>query len=136
MRYAICYISTASEDLGEKDIRELLEFTEGENNHQDIKGILLYSEGNFFQALEGEKEIVMNLYEQIQKDPRHHNIIQVVGKDIFTGSFDGYQTDIVTESNKYDPGIFKDYLEPLKGMDQQTRQAIKDLLEVFIETRK
>lgn len=136
MRYAICYVSTAVKKLDREEIKELLEYTEEKNNRINVKGLLLYSEGNFFHVMEGEKKIVHDLYEQIQNDPRHHNIIQVLGKELDHGAFDGFKSDIVTDENKYDPDILQEYLEPVRGMDKQTQLVVKDILEVFIETRK
>lgn len=51
MRYAICYVSTASKETKEEDIKKLLDSTAQYNNAHDIRGILLYGEGNYFQIL-------------------------------------------------------------------------------------
>lgn len=136
MRYAICYVSTAAKGLDKPAIEKLLKLAKENNTRKDIKGVLLYSEGNFFQVLEGEKEDLVELFGKIEKDPRHHTVIQVLGKEINQGSFDSYETDIITERNKYDPGLLEEYLETLKVMDPQTKNVVESILEVFIETRK
>ncbi len=135
MRYAICYISTAVKDLPYKEIQDLFDHARKNNIKNDVKGILLYSEGNFFQVLEGDKEYVLPLFSKIEEDPRHHTIIQVVGKEISQGSFDGYEFDVVTEKNKYDRNLLQEYLEPLDGMDEKVQDVVKNILEVFIDTR-
>ncbi len=135
MRYAICYVSTATEDLGKMAMEKLLNDTSFYNNKHDIRGVLLYSEGKFFEVLEGDKKIVMDLYDHIQKDSRHHNIIQVLGKDLKQGAFDGFKAEIVTDSNKFDYQIVKEYMEQVEGLDSQTQQTVKKILEVFIDTR-
>lgn len=135
MRYAICYISTAVKDLPVDEVQNLFHHAGEKNRKNDVKGILLYSKGNFFQVLEGNKEYVMSLFSIIEEDPRHHTIIQVVGKEISQGAFDGYEFDVVTENNKYDPNLLKDYLEPLKGMDTKVQDVVQNILEVFIDTR-
>ncbi|HSI70383.1 MAG TPA: BLUF domain-containing protein [Gillisia sp.] len=134
MRYTICYVSTAVSGLDEKEVNSLLRESQESNNRNKVKGVLLYSSGNFFHVMEGEKPHIMELYSHIENDPRHTNIIQIVGKEMETTAFDGFVTDIVTEKNKYDPAMLKEYLEPLKGMDPKTQEVAKRMLEVFIET--
>ncbi|QED36212.1 BLUF domain-containing protein [Antarcticibacterium arcticum] len=135
MRYAICYVSTAKADLEKPEVENLLDYTSNFNNSHDIRGVLLYSEGNFFQILEGDKKFVLELFDQIQKDNRHHNIIQVLGKDLKQGAFDGFKAEIVTSRNKYDYELVKEYMEQVEGLDPQTQQTVKRILEVFIDTR-
>lgn len=136
MRYAICYVSTAAKEVNKDEVKSLLENSAKKNNNHDVRGVLLYSEGNFFQVLEGNKEYVLELYGEIERDPRHYNIIQVLGKEIEQGAYDGYESDIVTDNNKYNEGLLQDYLEQVKGLDQQTQQTVKNILRVFMETRE
>lgn len=135
MRYAICYVSTASNKIDEPQIEELLNSASKYNNDHDIRGILLYSNGNFFQILEGDKNLVVQLYDQISKDSRHNNIIQVVGKNLDHGAFDGYKAEVVNERNKSDYNLVKEYMEQVEGLDSSTQVTVKRMLEVFIDTR-
>lgn|SRR5690606_34499991 len=134
MRYAICYVSTASEDTKLEDIKKLLASTSHYNNAHDIRGLLLYAEGNFFQILEGEKNLVEDIFSDIQKDPRHQNIIQIVGKDLKQGAFDGYKAEIVNERNKSDYNLVKEYMQQVDGLDHKTQEVVKRMMEVFIDT--
>ncbi len=136
MRYAICYVSTASEDVEIEEIKDLLDKTAQYNNKHDIRGVFLYAEGNFFQILEGEKDLVEELFEEIKKDDRHKNIIQVVGKNMKHGAFDGFKAEMVKESQKLDHELVKEYMEQVEGLDGQTQGVVKRMLEVFIETHK
>jgi len=56
MRYAISYVSTATKDLKQNEIEKILYSSEKQNNIDNITGLLLFSEGNFFQVIEGKKE--------------------------------------------------------------------------------
>jgi len=56
MRYAIVYVSTASNELKDEEIQNILSSSNTWNNKNDITGLLLFSEGNFFQIIEGEKK--------------------------------------------------------------------------------
>lgn len=69
MRYAITYVSTATPELANSGVEEVLKFSKEWNNKHNITGLLLYSDGNFFQILEGEKEIVQDLFNTIKKMP-------------------------------------------------------------------
>lgn len=136
MKYTICYISTASQNLKQEEIKDLLEKWKKKNNSKNMKGILLYTEGNFFQVLEGGKTNVIELFEVIKNDERHHAVIQILGKEIDQTGYDGYDADLVTDKNKYNPDKLERYYKPLEGMDVQTKMAAKRMLDVFIETSK
>jgi len=135
MRYAICYVSTVSKDVEEREIKEILNYSEEYNNDHDIRGVLLYAGGNFFEILEGEKPEVGEVYENIKKDPRHNNIIQIVGKNISRGAFDGFKAEMVNDQNKCDYELVEEYMEQVEGLDHQTQEVVKQILEVFIDTR-
>jgi len=60
MRYSIVYVSTASKDLEKKEIERTLNSSKTWNNENDVTGLLLFSEGNFFQIIEGEKRKFLN----------------------------------------------------------------------------
>ena len=135
MQHAICYISTATRDFTDPEILELLETWGERNGQRDIKGILLYSQGHFFQVLEGEKRAVLEIFHSIQEDPRHDGIIQIMGKDIDRGSLDGYIVGHLKENTFSRPEIIRSYCESVKGMDSETQQQIKTILESFIDTQ-
>ena len=135
MKYAICYVSNASKNLNLQKIKILLDLWEKKNNSLEIKGILLYSEGNFFQILEGERDIVLPLFHKIQKDSRHYGLIQIIGKDIAQGSFDGYIADVLDENSPDNFRVPKEYMEALTGMSPEVKIPMERMLENFIATR-
>jgi len=45
------------------------------NKNKNITGILLFDETNFLQILEGEKEDIENLFDNIKKDKRHTEVL-------------------------------------------------------------
>lgn len=135
MRYAICYVSTRTNDVSEDEIKELLQTWKKENSRNEVKGLLLYSEGNFFQVLEGEKDLILNLFAKIKADGRHKDLMQIVGREITQGSYDDYVTDYLDGEKKMRSGIVSEYLHSVKGMEPQARNTIKGILDVFIDTR-
>jgi len=59
----------------EAEIAPILQSCHYYNQINGITGMLLYSEGNFLQILEGKKEDVHETYDRICEDPRHCHIV-------------------------------------------------------------
>ena len=76
--YQVVYTSTAVEPFNQAALMELLKGSVRRNTRAGITGLLLYQDGTFMQALEGEKVALMELFEKISRDPRHHNIIRLI----------------------------------------------------------
>lgn len=135
MKYAITYVSTATSELSNSGVEELLESCKKWNNNHKITGLLLYSDGNFLQILEGEKGHVRDLFEKIKKDIRHKNLIKIFEKEISEESFDGYDSDIVSESTKYDPMKMERYFDHIQVLDPGTQKAVKKVLTLFLNSK-
>lgn len=135
MEYTICYVSTAAKSFEEDEIKDLFESWKKKNGEDNVKGILLYSQGHFFQVLEGEKKKVLTLYKKIEQDQRHHEIIQVLGKEIDRGSIDHYVTDYLSEGKFTKENLVEHYCKSVRGMDQDVQMQIRSIMESFIDTR-
>jgi len=72
------YVSTASPALGEDELRAMLQVARRNNARSAITGILLASEGTFFQVLEGHPDQVAAVYEKIAADPRHSRVTRII----------------------------------------------------------
>ena len=70
----LSYLSTATQPMDAVPLSTLLQQCLGYNPDKGITGLLLYGNGTFLQALEGEEDIVVPLYEKIARDPRHANV--------------------------------------------------------------
>lgn len=80
--FQIVYASTAAESFGKPELMELLQSSVQRNQQAGITGLLLYKDGLFMQALEGEKPAVQTLFQKISHDPRHRNIIPLIQEPI------------------------------------------------------
>ena len=76
--YQIVYTSTATKPFSQAELAGLLKGSVRRNARAGITGLLLYQSGVFMQALEGEKAALMELFERISHDPRHHRIIRLI----------------------------------------------------------
>lgn len=72
--YFVLYISERNADIDDKQILELLEKTRRYNSSHGISGCLIHQDGYFMQMLEGERDTVLSLLEQIKLDTKHCNL--------------------------------------------------------------
>ncbi|KAA0073500.1 BLUF domain-containing protein [Tardiphaga sp. P9-11] len=72
--FRILYLSTANEPFSSGDLSELLQKAKARNDAAHITGMLVHSDGDFLQVLEGEPENVIEVYSRISVDPRHRDI--------------------------------------------------------------
>ena len=94
MNYTICYISKSVDELKQEEIEAIFRHTQTTNNEKNIRGILLYEFGNFFQVLEGKKEVIEDLYHnKICEDTRHTDIQVLINYDIKEPIFKEYSSN-------------------------------------------
>jgi hypothetical protein len=56
------------------DLKKLLVRVRSNNEKIDVTGMLVYHDGAFLQALEGEESAVRNLFKRIETDARHTGV--------------------------------------------------------------
>lgn len=74
MIFQLIYLSKASIHFLPKDIDQILQTALARNSAQEITGMFLSKGGRFLQLLEGNKEVVNNLFQHISKDRRHEDV--------------------------------------------------------------
>jgi hypothetical protein len=72
--YQLIYSSSAGKKMLKSDLYMILRKARMNNESKNITGLLVYSDMSFLQILEGEKEVVTQLFETISKDNRHADI--------------------------------------------------------------
>jgi hypothetical protein len=87
---SLVYVSFASYDLTDEQLKDILQESRENNRTKNITGMLLYRNHCFIQALEGEEDEVKRLYQKIQSDPRHENIVLVHTGPIESRTFPGW----------------------------------------------
>lgn len=73
----LIYHSFAIPTLTEQDIQDILQVARSFNGENNITGCLLFYQSEFLQILEGDKEIIENLYSRIKEDKRHKNVTTI-----------------------------------------------------------
>src|SRR5690606_8394580 len=76
--YHLIYVSQAARSLAESGLVEILRTSLEHNVSKNITGMLLYLNDKFIQVLEGEEDVVKELFDQISTDPRHNRVIRVL----------------------------------------------------------
>ncbi len=72
---SLTYVSSARSLLSVPELVELLTSIRPKNDALELTGLLLYSDGNIIQTLEGPDTSVETVFASIARDPRHTGII-------------------------------------------------------------
>jgi len=78
MLTTIIYRSHICEDVPVNTLEEMVATANSKNRHANVTGILLFNGTHFFQLLEGPAEDVTAIYQHICRDPRHHNVVELL----------------------------------------------------------
>jgi hypothetical protein len=83
----IIYLSWATTPLTTTQLHTLLTSARRRNTELAVTGVLLYGNEQFLQVLEGEEEVVQQVYAQIRQDARHRNILTFANKPVAARAF-------------------------------------------------
>jgi hypothetical protein len=115
----LVYVSSAAGTLKDSYIQDILRYSRESNGRKGITGLLLFKGGNFMQILEGDSQVVDDLYLKIIDDPRHTGLITLLRQPIESRNFSDWKMgfkDIgkLTEEEK---SGWSDYLDhPLNDL--------------------
>jgi hypothetical protein len=81
----LAYISTwllADDPNERRQVADILLTSRRNNDESEVTGVLLATDHNFSQVLEGERQAVEATYERIARDPRHKDIVLILYESI------------------------------------------------------
>lgn len=87
----LIYLSFRSPKCSDEDIYNILKTSVVNNAKQGVTGVLVYSKTKFLQVLEGDKGLVLDLYDKVKLDTRHRQVIILSLKPIHKRHFSGWQ---------------------------------------------
>jgi hypothetical protein len=90
----IVYVSVRKPNCTEAEIEKILDSCKKNNGQVDITGVLLYSETQFIQYLEGAYREIIGLYDKIKLDDRHKNISLIASAPIKVRTFPSWQMGV------------------------------------------
>jgi hypothetical protein len=112
---SLTYVSSESRPMTDQDLMDILNTARSFNPTKDITGMLLYRQGYFIQALEGEEEDVTALYGKIVQDERHTNVLLVAKEPIKSRSFSKWSMGF-QNLDKLDPEFYKAHRDVLNAL--------------------
>lgn len=84
----LTYVSILQPHVTDADIDDLVAKAADFNKAHDITGVLAIDGDKVCQILEGPAENVDALYASIQRDERHHGVVQIVHQPIEKSAFE------------------------------------------------
>jgi len=109
--YYLIYLSTTKKPMNYDELSALLQQCRENNLKLGVTGMLLYQNETFMQMLEGEKQVVLDLYDEIKKDERHTGFHTVLEGDIGERNFEDWSMGFF---NMDKAGEFPKYSEFIK----------------------
>ena len=79
--------ASATTEFDPAGLQTLLDECRRNNAKLGITGMLLFQNGSFFQVLEGERTVVVALFEKIAADKRHTRVTKVILEPIEERAF-------------------------------------------------
>ena len=124
----IIYVSSARHSVQPEHIADILSSSRRNNARANVTGLLIFHEGMFLQVLEGEEEVVSELYARISGDSRHGNCRLLMREEIDERAFESwamafrlgadlesrqiqYLQDVRSVADRFDAGQFGDHPE-------------------------
>lgn len=127
--YRLVYVSTANEGIRPEQIGHILDVSQSNNHERRITGFLAHNGGHFMQALEGERDEVLEIYSKILSDPRHFGVVQIVGENVEGRAFPDWAMNYfrVDDPRGHTMVIRRD--DPVDGL--LPKDMPRDLLHLF-----
>jgi hypothetical protein len=132
----IIYISSATPELTEDALLELLAKTQQRNKDRDITGLLLHADGSIIQVIEGPELAARALYTKIAADSRHKSVTLIscraINKRDFPNFKMGFKRARRAEVEAEIPG-FTDIVEQ-RGVTKEQIEGLSKLVATFLRT--
>jgi hypothetical protein len=133
----LIYSSSADSKMSAAELRAILDRARTMNTRLDITGILLHTEGSYFQVLEGDAEAIDSIYAKIAHDKRHTNVVLIVREPIASRSFADWSMGFASVTSKDVAGIIgaNDFFHKKTCFYDLSAGRAKKLLAAFADGR-
>ena len=131
----VIYTSAAVKPFSDADLVDLLAHARLNNQRIGCTGMLLYDNGSFLQALEGEERVTEQLFAKIARDPRHQRVVHILRREVPTRHFGEWQMGFASSQhlNPHLPG-YTDFLRR-RGDARESANAASVVLSAFRDGR-
>lgn len=83
----LIYLSTRTAQCTDAEIEKILDASRRNNPGREVTGVLLYSDTQFLQYIEGDYKTLIALYDKLKEDKRHKNPILISSAPIQSRTF-------------------------------------------------
>ena len=133
--HTLLYSSVASQNFEENHLTELLDQARKFNRAHNITGLLLYHDGSFMQVLEGERQVILELFERkIFFDERHGGVTKYFDHPIEERLFSNWSMGFKKLNNNdlaSMPGYSDIFDNPKSALPPDTG-IVHEMLNMFI----
>lgn len=144
MIYRLTYLSEAELPFDGDALTQVLTSARRNNAAAEVTGLLVFHDGRFLQVLEGPRANVLEIFEKIGRDPRHHTLRLLDAGDHPGRAFGqwrmGYaHPDTLThEARTAAFSIYRmiPFLSPERGQCPDVRHHVKQFLAGFSSLHK
>lgn len=113
--FQLAYISKANKEFMLDELTDLSNESGVRNREIDVTGMLVHHHGVFLQFLEGNEQVIRDLYERIAQDPRHSDCKIIYTHEATTRLFSNWFTRYL--SFEYIKEVTsEDVVEDLEGL--------------------
>lgn len=132
----LVYFSKAMQEMSLLDIQNILQRARSNNKEQDICGMLCYESQWFLQALEGDRELVNELFLEITDDPRHEDVVITSYEYIDAPVFGDWQMGYAGSSGSFNELLQEyglDHFNPAEMNPEQSLAFLKAMSHMQTE---
>lgn len=133
----LVYASAAERPFSDLELRELLRRARERNQALGVTGILLYDAGSFLQILEGDEQVVSDLFDRIRVDPRHGAVTPLLKQQVATREFANWSMGFVAASGAELSALpgYSDLLKHGKTDVSRVASAVRSMILAFRDGR-
>lgn len=134
--HQLIYLSKASRALHSVDFLNILNASKKNNQSNRVTGSLFYNGGWFLQVLEGDINVVQDLYRRIEQDDRHTNSRVIYLEPANSRTFSRWTMNMINLEHEHDSKyhMLRDVLDAaVNGHMISGLSAPVKLLKVFTE---
>ncbi len=131
MQHTLCYIRKQKEILSSSNLEDLFQFVVKTNTTLNISDVLLHNNNFFLQVLEGDKDSIQDLFANIRRDQRHHELLLILNQKVENRIFNNYEATFSVLKSKEDIERLNNYLSTNSFKDKYS-ENIKTLIEPFL----
>ena len=117
---SIIYVSSAVPQFSESTLQDLVELCQATNERLAVTGVLIYSDGNCMQVIEGPDLATHALYDRIKRDSRHCDVTTINVQPLEERQFQGWSMAY----NIIPPRHLRDHAIPHAFLDRARQRKL------------